>query len=205
MDGPDPGGLGARRVLIYAVTGSGKTTLARRLSEATGLPWHSGDDEIGWLPGWVQTPVEEQHRRAAAICAQDAWILDTAYASWRPLVLERAELIVALDYPRWVSLSRLLRRTVVRIVDRREICNGNRETLRQAFSADSIIAWHFASFPGKRRRIAAWVADPPGPAVLRFTRPRELERWLASLGSPRPVGHGGFGDRVRTRRGRRGQ
>ena len=95
--------------------------------------------------------------------------------------MDRAELIVALDYPRWVSLSRLLRRTVVRVVDRREICNGNRETLRQTFSADSIIAWHFKSFPNKRRQIAAWIAHPPGPVVLRFTRPRQLERWLDTL------------------------
>jgi adenylate kinase family enzyme len=181
VDGAGSAGLGAQRVLIYAVTGSGKTTLARRLGEATGLPWHSADDEIGWLPGWVQMPVDEQHRLAAAICAQDRWILDTAYASWRPVVLERAELIVALDYPRWISLSRLLRRTVGRIVDRRDICNGNHETLRQALSHDSIIAWHFTSFASKRRQIAAWIADPEAPTVLRFTRPRQVERWLRTL------------------------
>ncbi len=182
MDGSVGAGLGgARRVLIYAVTGSGKTTLARRMGEAIGLPWHSVDDEIGWLPDWVQTPIEEQHRLAAMICAQDAWILDTAYESWRGLVLDRAELIVALDYPRWVSLSRLLRRTAGRVIDRREVCNGNRETLRQVFSPDSIIAWHFTSFTHKRRQIAAWVADPAAPAVRRFTRPAELERWLGAL------------------------
>jgi adenylate kinase family enzyme len=182
VDGSVSAGLGgAQRVLIYAVTGSGKTTLAARLGQATGLPWHSVDDEIGWLPGWVQMPVEEQHRRAAAICAQDAWILDTAYASWRGVVLDRVELIVALDYPRWRSLSRLVRRTFGRIVDRRDICNGNHETLRQALSADSIIAWHFKSFARKRRQIAAWIADPNAPAVRRFTRPSELEGWLSAL------------------------
>ena len=42
---------GARRILVYGVTGSGKTTLVRRIGLAAGLPWHSVD-EIGWLPGW---------------------------------------------------------------------------------------------------------------------------------------------------------
>ena len=182
MTGPSSigaGDLGAHRVLIYGVTGSGKTTLARRLSAATGLPWYSADDEIGWRPGWVQTPLGDQRRLAEAICRRDDWILDTAYASWRDVVLDRVELIVALDYPRRVSLARLVRRTIARIVDRREICNGNRETLRQALLGESILAWHFRSFTGKRRRIAAWCADPDAPPVLRFTRPRDVQRWLA--------------------------
>ena len=40
----DGGLLGARRVLIYGVTGSGKTTLAEKLSTVTSLPWYSVDD-----------------------------------------------------------------------------------------------------------------------------------------------------------------
>ena len=44
---------GARRVLIYGVTGSGKTTLAKELSELTSLPWYSVDD-MTWEPGWVE-------------------------------------------------------------------------------------------------------------------------------------------------------
>ncbi|BCW70380.1 hypothetical protein NicSoilB8_14240 [Arthrobacter sp. NicSoilB8] len=52
---------------------------------------------------------------------------DSAYGGWRDLVLARAELVVALDYPRWLSLSRLVRRTVRRIVTGPVVCNGNRE------------------------------------------------------------------------------
>ena len=39
-----------------------------------------------------------------------------------------ADLVIALDYPRLTSLGRLLRRTATRIVDRRQVCNGNVET-----------------------------------------------------------------------------
>src|SRR5438067_5938121 len=90
------------RILVYGVTGSGKTTLARRIGEATGLPWHSVDDEIGWLPGWVERPRDEQRDFAARIASADAWVLDTAYSHWRDVVIARAELIVELDYPRLV-------------------------------------------------------------------------------------------------------
>jgi adenylate kinase family enzyme len=170
----------ADRILVYGVTGSGKTTIASQIAERTGIRWHSVDD-LTWDPGWIAVPVAEQRRRIAAICAGERWILDTAYGAWRDDVLARTELIVALDYPRWLSLSRLVRRTVRRSIDRKPICNGNTESFRQAFSRNSIIGWHFKSFARKRARMRAWAADAAGPKVVRLTSPRAARRWLDSL------------------------
>jgi adenylate kinase family enzyme len=174
----------ADRLLIYGVTGSGKTTLAAKVAAATGLPWHSVDD-LAWEPGWVGVPADEQRRRIETICARERWILDTAYGSWLDLPLARAELIVALDYSRWRSLGRLIRRTLLRAIDHRQICNGNTESFRQAFSRDSIIVWHFRSFARKRQRMRDWAADPSGPEVVRLTSPRATRHWLAGLGKSR--------------------
>jgi adenylate kinase family enzyme len=168
------------RILLYGVTGSGKTSLAPRVSAATGIPWHSVD-ELTWEPGWVGVPADEQRRRIEAICAEERWILDTAYGSWIEIPLSRADLIVALDFPRWLSLFRLIRRSVARSIDGRPICNGNYESFRHLLSTDSIIAWHFRSFSRKRARMRAWEADPHLPAVVRLTRPGQVERWLGDL------------------------
>jgi adenylate kinase family enzyme len=170
----------ADRVLIYGVTGSGKTTLAQQVAERTGLPFHSVDD-LTWEPGWVEVPAEEQRRRIAVICAGERWILDSGYGKWLDLVLARTDLIVALDYPRWRSLGRLMRRTLARAIDRRKICNGNTESFRQMLSRDSILLWHFQSFARKRARMRAWMADPDGPAVIRLTSPAATRLWLAAL------------------------
>jgi adenylate kinase family enzyme len=170
----------ADRVLIYGVTGSGKTTLARQLAGQTGLPWHSVDD-LTWEPGWVVVAPDEQRRRIAGICAGERWILDTAYGQWLDAVLPQTELIVALDYARWRSLSRLVRRTLLRALDRKQICNGNTESFRQALSRDSIVVWHFKSFAHKRQRIRAWAADPAGPDVVVLTSPAATRRWLAAV------------------------
>ena len=70
----------AQRYLIHGVTGSGKTTLAAQIGERTGIPWHSMD-ELTWEPGWVPVEEDVQRQRGAAICAQDAWVMDTAYSS----------------------------------------------------------------------------------------------------------------------------
>jgi adenylate kinase family enzyme len=168
------------RILVYGVTGSGKTFLAERISAATGIPWHAVDD-LTWEPGWVLVPEDEQRRRIEPICASDRWVLDTAYGAWLEVPLARADLIVALDYPRWLSLSRLLRRSLARAIDGRPICNGNRESFRNLFQRDSIVAWHFRSFSRKRTRMRAWEADPGLPQVLRFTQPAQVQRWLRTL------------------------
>jgi broad-specificity NMP kinase len=72
---------GARRIVLHGVTGSGKTTLASRLGELTGLPWFEADS-LTWQPGWVQRSQEEQRRRISELCAQERWILDSAYRNW---------------------------------------------------------------------------------------------------------------------------
>jgi adenylate kinase family enzyme len=170
-----------RRIVVYGVTGSGKSTLAARIGPRLGVPYHSVDD-LTWEPGWVQVPDEVQRERIAAICATDAWVLDSAYGQWRDVLLARADLVVGLDLPRWRSLGRLLRRTARRVVLRTEICNGNRERVRNLMlSTDNILIWHFRSFARKRQRMRDWHADPSMPPVVLLRSPAEVERWLAGL------------------------
>ena len=169
----------AQRILVYGVTGSGKSTMARRLSELTGIPWTSVDD-IAWRPGWVLMPEEEQRETFGRLMSSDRWILDAAYGAWRDLAIARADLVVALDYARWRSMSRLLRRTVVRTIDGQTICNGNRETLRTIVGRDSLAMWHVRSFRAFRTRMRAWEAAASGPPVIRLRRPAHARSFVAA-------------------------
>lgn len=167
---------------MCGVTGSGKTTLARRISERSGLPWHAVD-ELTWEPGWVPVPDDAQRQRIATIVAAESWVLDHAYGKWVEIVLDEVDLVVGLDYSRWLSLGRLVRRTLSRVITREEQCNGNVETIRKVFARDSIIVWHFHSYASKRDRLRRWELDPFMPPILRLTHPREVEGWLASVSS----------------------
>ncbi|MDR3689179.1 MAG: hypothetical protein P4L46_07350 [Fimbriimonas sp.] len=170
----------ASRILVYGVTGSGKTTLARRIGEITGLPWYSVDD-LTWEPNWVQVESGEQRKRITEICSRDEWVLDSAYAQWREIPLAHVQLIVALDYPRWVSLGRLVRRCLQRLVDGKPICNGNRESLVTLFSRESIVVWHFKSFGNKRARMRQWVSNPGEMTVVHIQTRRQLDIWVRDL------------------------
>jgi hypothetical protein len=96
------------------------------------------------------------------------------------LVLESADLVVWLDLPMHVWLTRLLRRTTSRIARREELWNGNRETLRNVlFSRDSLILFALRNFPRRRKLYPVELAPFH---VVRLRTPKEVERWLATFG-----------------------
>jgi adenylate kinase family enzyme len=164
----------ATRIVLHGVTGSGKTTLARRLATGRGVPFLEGDS-VGWLPGWRQRDPDEQRGLVADFVVQDAWVIDSAWSVWADLVLARADLLVVLDLPRHVSFARLLRRTLRRLRTRERVCNGNVETWGKALSRDSIVLWHFRSWESKRSRAREWAADPQAPPVVLLRSAAEVE------------------------------
>jgi adenylate kinase family enzyme len=172
--GPSP------RIVLHAVTGSGKSTLAARLAVLTGAP-HVSVDDLMWRPEWTSLSDEEQVEAIRPFAEQPAWVMDSLWTTIRPVVMPRVDLLVALDYPRRVSLARLVRRTWRRLRTGEEFCGGNTESWRRTLSSDSILAWHFRSFPTKHAAIEAWAADPEGPPVVRFTSPRQVDAWLRTL------------------------
>ncbi|WP_257477536.1 adenylate kinase [Acidipropionibacterium jensenii] len=175
----------ARRVLIHGVTGSGKSTAAARIGRVLGLPVHLADEEIGFLPAseatWTNREPDDMRTIAAEIAERPEWVLDAAYGCFRDMLVERADVVVGLDYPRWLSLSRLLRRTAARLRDRTPVCNGNRETLRQTLGKHSIIAWHVQTFAKKRATMRSWAEDPAGPPTILVSSPDQLDALIAAV------------------------
>jgi adenylate kinase family enzyme len=177
-----------RRLRVVGNSGSGKTSLARRLAAQLRVP-HLELDSVQHRPGWTEAPVGEFQQDVAQFrdrseAVAGGWVVDGNYASRLGDVLDDADCVVWLDYPRWLVMSRVVRRTLLRLFDRRELWNGNRERWSGLVRRDpgkNIVLWAWTRHASYRRRYAAESAQAAVPWV-RLRRPADAERWLRSLG-----------------------
>jgi adenylate kinase family enzyme len=131
----------AERVLVIGCSGSGKSTIAQRLSERFGLPYISMDRDIFWMPGWQPRPRPEALARMQAIVARERWIIDGTSPGTLALRLPRAHLVLWLRPPRRVSLYGVLSRWLrYRGRTRPEMADGCPERISREFLT---YVWNF--------------------------------------------------------------
>ena len=188
LEFPDAGArvLGARdplpgrphHILVAGATGAGKTTLADRIAARTGLP-RTELDALHHGPGWTKRPGFEAE--VTALAAGEAWVVEWQFRAVRPLLAERAELLVHLDLPYWrVVLPRVVRRTWRRRGGREPLWNGNLEPpLRTILTErDHIIRWSIRTRRTAAEEIDRLLVEGRGPAVVRLRSVAEVEAWL---------------------------
>lgn len=167
------------RIAVAGVSGTGKTTLARRLSSALDLPW-TELDSLFHGPGWTPRPEFEADVRG--VVGQERWVTEWGYGQVRPLILERAELVVWLDLPVRTAMRQVVVRSVRRAVTREELWNGNVEPSLPGLliPRDENIVWwawtHRHSLRGLDRQLAV---EAPHVLVVRLTSRADVERWFA--------------------------
>nr|WP_297430124.1 AAA family ATPase [uncultured Actinotalea sp.] len=165
------------RVLVAGTSGAGKTTLARRIATVIGAP-HVELDALFHGPGWVPRPsfLEDVRRFSAA----PRWVTEWQYAAARPVLAERADLVVWLDLPRAVVMRQVVGRSVVRSVRREVLWNGNVEPpLRSVLTdRDHVVRWAWSRHGRTARHVTAALEERPGLAVVRLRRHREARAWL---------------------------
>jgi adenylate kinase family enzyme len=148
------------RFVVVGTAGVGKSTFARALATAVGCP-HVELDTLYWGPGWAATSADAFAEAVRAATAGERWVADGNYSVTRELLWSRATHIVWLNFARSTVMSRVLARTIRRLLLRTPICNGNRESLRMAFlSRDSILLYAFTTFTRNRHKFAALRDDP---------------------------------------------
>lgn len=171
-----------RRLCVIGVSGAGKTTLARRAAAILRVS-HLELDALHWEPGWQEASTQLFRERVASATAAEGWTADGNYSKARDILWARADTLLWLDYSLPLVMVRLLRRTLARLLHREELWSGNRESLRMAFSRDSIILWALQTHPKYRREFPDLLARPEYAhlTIRRLRSPREADAWLKDL------------------------
>lgn len=167
----------ARRVLVLGSGGAGKTTFARELGERLGLPvLHL--DRWFWSPGWRPSPSDRFAQAVRDLAAREEWVMDGNYRGTLGERLPRADLLVLLDLPRRVTVTRVLRRWwSLRGQQRPDLAPGCPERLRGDFLR---YVWHYPrdARPALLRTIAEAGREDD---LVRLRSSAEVRRWLERL------------------------
>lgn len=166
-------------MLVAGSSGAGKSTLARSVARLWGLSYVE-IDSLFHGPAWVKRP--EFEADVEAFTALECWVTEWQYSAVRPLLAERADLVLWLDYPRPLVMWRVTRRTLSRRLQAVELWNGNREPPLATFltDRDHVVRWAWRTHERTRRRVEELAATRPDLPIVRFTRPSSVAAWLAS-------------------------
>ncbi len=151
-----------QRVVIIGRGASGKSTLARRLGNITGLPVIEAD-KIFWRPGLIPTPREQWVVMQEKLVAGDRWIIDGELGPYDSVEirLRPADTIIFLDF----SFVRCAWRAIRRSRERADFWHW-------------LLAYRYQSRPILREAIAKHAPD----AVLHvFRGPKALDRFVADV------------------------
>lgn len=174
-----------RRIWVVGNSGSGKTTLGRELASRIGAR-HVELDSIYHQHGWTPRPAGEFRARVAEIVGSHSWVVDGNYEQVADLVIEKADTVVWIDFPRPVVMRQLVRRTLSRGLRREELWNGNRESLKNFLRRDpqkSILRWAWTEHHAYRSRYEDAIAggDWHHLDVVRLQSPAEVRLFVAGV------------------------
>lgn len=166
-----------KRVAIIGSSGTGKSTLARRLHEETGLPLIYLDREF-WRAGWVFENSESNINRVIdRFNGEDEWIVDGNYSSTMEARLARTDTVFFFDYPTYVCLWRVFWRAAKnRGQDRPDCADGCPERFN----------WDFFVFVRNFRRknrpkLVEILSRFAHLKIYHFTSPRDFNRQMQRL------------------------
>lgn len=174
-----------KRIIVVGTTSSGKSTLAKQLSEKIQAEFIDLDS-LHWEPDWVEVPDELFRERVETATSSQAWVVAGNYHVVRDIIWPRAEVILWLDYPFHIVFWRLLTRTIRRVATKEKLFSGNVENgwmhLR-LWSQESLFHWLFKTYWRRKREYPMLFALPENTHLqaVHFKHPKEAQDWLRNV------------------------
>ena len=172
---------------VVGSSGSGKTTVGAALAQRMGVRFVELDS-LQHLEDWTSVDPDVFLRQVGEVAAGDEWVIDGNYGAvvrdgpvWR-----RADTVVWLDVPKRVAMWQVTKRTIGRVITRRELWNGNREKWSNIVSWDpnrSMLRWVWTTHGQVRERYERLSVHPDHSRLtfVRLRSRRETDCWLAGI------------------------
>lgn len=165
------------RIIIIGCGGAGKSTLARKLGEKTGIPVvHL--DQIWWAPGhWQHLEREEFDRRLMEEVEKPRWILDGNFNRTLEVRLEKCDTVIYLDFSRMACLRSWMGRVIKNWGHARaDMAEGCTE-----WFDPEMARWIWRFNRDNRQRYYGLLGGLEGKQVYILKNRREVERFLKEL------------------------
>lgn len=170
-----------QKVAIFGNAGGGKSTLARQLADASGLPLHVLD-KIKFLPGGAEVPHDQYLQQHAQLLQQPQWIIDGFGCV--PSTLERlaaADTLVFIDLPFATHALWVTKRMLKGLFVNPEGWPENSPIWRSSLNSYRVL-WlcHRKLTPVYRRLVAEY---RPSKTVHHLRSPAQVRQFLRSVGA----------------------
>ncbi|MCH4827928.1 AAA family ATPase [Planococcus halocryophilus] len=102
------------KIYIIGYVGSGKTTLARRLSVSLSIP-HFETDNFVWQrqkEGDVRNPESVRDAQFSQALEQSSWIIEGVHLGWTDYAMDMADKVIFLDIPYHTRTFRVIFRYI---------------------------------------------------------------------------------------------
>ena len=170
------------RIHVVGVSGVGKSTLAINLAGKLRCP-HLELDSIHHQANWAPLETIKFRKVVDQFCIGDRWVICGNYSQVRDLIWARADTVVWLDLPRWAVMRQIVLRSLKRVIFRRQLWNGNRESWAGLFSLDpdkSVIMWAWTRHGTYRRLYSSELKSLKGRGVevVQLCSDQEVTAWL---------------------------
>ena len=163
-----------KRIAIIGVSAAGKSVFSRRLASKTKLPLvHM--DALFWKGNWSEVPKSTYLKSHDKIIKQGQWIIEGAIYEHMKNRLERADLVIYLDYCGLRCACQLIRRWIQhRNTSRPELPEQALEQFQLAF------LWKVLT-RGERIWIERTIKIAKPRNMRRCRRPQELEQLVETV------------------------
>ena len=163
-----------KRILVIGSSGSGKSTVSSLLGESLGLEVIFLDRHY-YRPGWKSISTDCWREEVARLVSSDQWIMDGDFSNTFDIRFPRAEAVIDLAYSRYRCLFQAVKRLAFAVPQgRSDLPVGCRESLDT-----SLLKWIWRYPIANRPRIDEAMRKWGSHIVyLKFTSPRQLDRWI---------------------------